>query len=243
MKKIVALLCFFALNGVAIADGTDERLKVMESSFDRGDADADAVRKICTEQTHFLQQAVEQDKSSAQFLLGICYSSGIGVNKNKDKANDLLKKSLEQGNAYARSYFDYLIHSKWAKAGIGDVSGLKLAIVECLNDNAGNEKKCALGTSGIIPKGSVLQNYGLEKEPLTATEDHAQVTGSDEDARFVIKGTEFLGNCTMVSFPKIDSVSGNIKWRIVASSNNDDKSIEANKKCASFITGAEAYSK
>ena len=38
---------------------------------------------------------------NAQYNLGICYKDGIGVNKDMDKAFELLNLSANQGNIYA----------------------------------------------------------------------------------------------------------------------------------------------
>lgn len=50
-------------------------------------------------------KAADQGNAIAQYKLGICYYNGIGVNKNKEKAMELVHKAAEQGYKQA---FEFL---------------------------------------------------------------------------------------------------------------------------------------
>ena len=49
-----------------------------------------------------LKKAAELGNSDAQCILGECYASGDGVEKDPKKAVDLLEKSVAQGNFLAK---------------------------------------------------------------------------------------------------------------------------------------------
>ncbi|MDR2571072.1 MAG: sel1 repeat family protein [Oscillospiraceae bacterium] len=52
-----------------------------------------------TEAVYWYEKAAEQGHSRAQWLLGACYSQGVGVSKDLDKAESWLLKSAQAGDA------------------------------------------------------------------------------------------------------------------------------------------------
>ncbi|MEN9910381.1 MAG: hypothetical protein RLZZ540_3540 [Bacteroidota bacterium] len=50
----------------------------------------------------YLKEAADNNDSMAQLYLGGCYLFGLGVEKNKEEANDWFKKSAAQGNEGAK---------------------------------------------------------------------------------------------------------------------------------------------
>ena len=52
-----------------------------------------------TEAVYWYEKAAEQGHSRAQWLLGACYSQGIGVDVNQEKAELWLLKSAQAGDA------------------------------------------------------------------------------------------------------------------------------------------------
>jgi len=82
-KQTLALLCFFSINGVAVADEIDSQLQAMiaekNATFKSKGSSESYYTKNCPKQLAFLQTFANQGKALAQALLGSCYSFGKGV--------------------------------------------------------------------------------------------------------------------------------------------------------------------
>ena len=55
-----------------------------------------------TNDVHRLTQAAEQGDADAQYKLGMCYLSGLGVAQDSAEAAKWLRKAAEQGDAYVQ---------------------------------------------------------------------------------------------------------------------------------------------
>ena len=53
-------------------------------------------------------KAVEKNNGRAQALLGVCYEFGLGVEKDLDKARELLQKAVSNGHVKAQERLDFL---------------------------------------------------------------------------------------------------------------------------------------
>ena len=58
------------------------------------------------------EKAVEQGYANAQFSLGLCYASGIGVDRDEQKAVELYKMAAERGNIGAKNYLEVCYYKK-----------------------------------------------------------------------------------------------------------------------------------
>ena len=57
-------------------------------------------------------QAAEQNYAKAQYVLGICYENGYGVEKNREEAREWYTKAAEQGNIYAQGNLGWLLYEQ-----------------------------------------------------------------------------------------------------------------------------------
>ncbi len=128
------------------------------------------------------------------------------------------------------AYQDYLSRSKWA-AALAAVTGTKLAIGECLNDNGGVGASCdSLGELNV---------YGITVVPTISdgTVSIASKTGGDAPA-IVITGQAALGGCTLELQSTVVAQAGTFNWQphftafTFPSTSTDD--------CLPFIKGSTA---
>ena len=96
----IALLCIFALSGIAIADDTLTRLKAMEAERDSAGKQQGTSETYysenCPKQLAFWQQAAQQGQAIAQLLLADCYASGKGIAKDEAQAVAWYRKAADQ---------------------------------------------------------------------------------------------------------------------------------------------------
>ena len=59
-----------------------------------------------------LKNKAEKGEATAQYLLGVCYADGIGVESNIDKAIELYNKSANQGNSQALYPLSFIYNLK-----------------------------------------------------------------------------------------------------------------------------------
>lgn len=126
------------------------------------------------------------------------------------------------------AYQDYMTRSKWAKA-VATVSAMKLAMGECINDNAGTVSACGTLSS--------LSKYGVTTMPTLMDGTNTMGTisifnqaggafASSIPASILISGSDPLANCTFLFRPSIQAGAGTIVWDIVASPTSCSKYIK-----------------
>ncbi|BDY13511.1 SEL1-like repeat protein [Hydrogenimonas cancrithermarum] len=84
------------------------------------------------------EMAIEEDGAEqAQFLLGLLYLKGLGVDRNLPKAKQLLGKAAELGNARAKCYLAevYLLQKKKERQTALKLlkEGKKAGALECVD--------------------------------------------------------------------------------------------------------------
>ena len=91
--------------------------QLVERAAEKGDSDAQILlckqymngtdgREVNTRKgLYWLQKAVDQGNPEAIMLLGYCYQTGKGVEKQPYKAENLFKTAAEAGNAYGCYYY------------------------------------------------------------------------------------------------------------------------------------------
>lgn len=112
-KQILALLCIFLINGVAIADGTQTsdvqlRLNALNTEvLAKGTQNQESIESYyvenCPSLFVFLRQTSGQGYAIAQYFLAGCYWYGAGVPKDQEQATNWFEKSAEQGYAPAQN--------------------------------------------------------------------------------------------------------------------------------------------
>lgn len=124
------------------------------------------------------------------------------------------------------AYQDYMTRSKWAKA-VTSISATKLAIAECLNNNAGIPESCNAVTS--------LSSYGITAAPSS----NADVSSYEITSKAGIKitGTSSLGLCSFDITPTVNQGAGTITWQASATAGTGTGFVPV-EKCRSFIKGA-----
>ena len=100
------------------------------------------------------------------------------------------------------AYQDYMTRAKWSKV-IATTSATKLAIGECMNDNA--------GAFGLCDSYAELGTYGISVAP--ATVDVEGITITVTGAGINMPGGASLDNCTVTMAPNLTANSGVIAWR------------------------------
>lgn len=125
------------------------------------------------------------------------------------------------------AYQDYMTRSKWAKA-ITSISATKLAIAECLNNNAGIPTSCGAVTS--------LSSYGITATPSSNT-DVSEYSLVADSAAIHIVGTTSLGLCIFDITPTVNQGAGTITWQASATAGAGNGAVTVDK-CRSFIKGA-----
>ena len=119
------------------------------------------------------------------------------------------------------AYQDYMTRSKWAKS-VATISALKLAMGECINDNAG-----VLSACGTL---SNLSKYGITALPtlmdgsttMGSVSIYAQAASGGFrpspaiDASIMISGSAPLAGCSFIFKPAYPQGAGVISWDVVA---------------------------
>ena len=104
------------------------------------------------------------------------------------------------------AYQDYLTRSKWSKV-VSTLESIKVALAECLNDNAVNPEKCD-GFEGI-------KDYGITALP--SLKDGATTLGvismpTTGLSNVVVSGNEPLAGCSFTFTPALQVSGGVINW-------------------------------
>jgi type IV pilus assembly protein PilA len=120
------------------------------------------------------------------------------------------------------AYQDYVTRAKWAKA-ISAIEPLKLAIGECVNDNAASFTTCDSTTD--------LNSYGITAMPSGTAVESAVVNVATTTAGIDINGTAVpgLGACRFELRPALTAGTGVISWTPV---------IVSGTGCAKYIKGS-----
>ncbi len=127
------------------------------------------------------------------------------------------------------AYQDYVVRSKWGKA-MTHISALKLAIGECLNDNAGNTTNC--NDFGAAELGK----YGITAAP-SSDGDFSSISIVSSNAAIRITGSSALAMCVFDLVPFIESAAGNITW--MASAQSPGTGGVGIEKCRTYIKDAK----
>jgi type IV pilus assembly protein PilA len=143
------------------------------------------------------------------------------------------------------AYQDYMTRAKWAKA-VASVSAIKLAISECINDNAG---QVLVGTCDVAGSdaATALGKYGVLDANITATNAPAAPATPPETQVSIIPNTGAiqlaettpgaLGGCTFQLLPSVAAQGGNvITWTITAAVAAPPASVATD--CTKFIKGS-----
>ena len=124
------------------------------------------------------------------------------------------------------AYQDYITRAKWGKA-LTALSATKLAIGECINDNAADLTACNTPAE--------LEAYGITALPS----DAAILEGGD----VTLTGNAVLTlrdaantTCRFAFTPNVDATAGTISWVPVASTTDANAFTLA--KCRSFVKGS-----
>lgn len=105
------------------------------------------------------------------------------------------------------AYQDYMTRTKWGDA-FAAVAGMKLAIGECLNDNAGTLTACdGVGTATTTD----LYDYGITANP-TLKYTGASTALQATTAGILITGGTELGSCNIELRPSYQAGQGQISW-------------------------------
>jgi len=127
------------------------------------------------------------------------------------------------------AYQDYVTRAKWGKV-IATGEGIKIAIGECLNDNAGVATECDDWTTA----GTELTKYGITAMPSTTDAEGAAISVTTNTAAIVFSGTGVpalggaaTGDCVFTMTPT-QGGTGSIMWPIGAAGTN----------CAKYVKGS-----
>ena len=123
------------------------------------------------------------------------------------------------------AYQDYVTRAKWGKT-ISGVAAMKLAIGECLNDNAGTVASCDTLAE--------LTPYGISAVPSGTAVEGATVTLTANTAAINIAGGAPLDSCIFAYTPTITVASGVISWVPVATAGGGATVAE----CRTFVKGS-----
>lgn len=127
-------------------------------------------------------------------------------------------------------YQDRMTKSKWAKT-IANVRALKLAVENCLSDNAGAFSQCDALVQGKIAAYGVTQYAAANGEFLS-------IDLIPNVAAIKIMGDEPLAYCILTISPSYSAQVGMITWDYAMTSTNS--SFADIDKCRSFVKGSTA---
>jgi len=97
------------------------------------------------------------------------------------------------------AYQDYITRAKWGDE-LSSAAGVKLAIGECLTDNAG-----AIGSCNSLAE---LNEYGITAMPSSKYGGATTVVATGIQ---IVGGTE-LGSCTFILTPAVTAGAGQVSW-------------------------------
>ena len=110
-----AVVALVAVSAAFFAGCKDKEAVKKEEAAKELKAAKDALKeKKFEDAVKSLQSASDKDESEATLLLAFCYGEGKGVEKDEDKAKDLVKKAADAGNVKAKflSLMEELDHSE-----------------------------------------------------------------------------------------------------------------------------------
>lgn len=110
------------------------------------------------------------------------------------------------------AYQDYITRTKWA-TNLSDISALKLAVTECLQDNT--------GASGSCDSAAELANYGVAGLP-TPTYAGAVALGNGggtNDVNITFTGTAEVGSFVYEAQSSLDASGTRIGWASIGADN------------------------
>jgi type IV pilus assembly protein PilA len=130
------------------------------------------------------------------------------------------------------AYQDYMTRAKWSKA-LATVDSLKLAMSECINDNAANLSACAdlnsLHKYGITALPSLMDGAS-SMGTVTIFSQAGGMLSTAVATSIAISGTSVLANCSMILRPVAQAGAGAISWDVIASPST----------CTKYVKGAVA---
>jgi len=145
-----------------------------------------------------------------------------------------MKKSLQQGFTLIElmivvaiigilaaiaipAYQDYITRAKWGDE-VSSIAALKLAVSECLSDNA--------GTVGNCDTLAETTPYGISQAPDSKYGAVTTLTGTT--AAILITGSAELGSCNFTFTPTTTMAKGQTVWAVGASTT----------ACQKFVKGS-----
>ena len=127
------------------------------------------------------------------------------------------------------AYQDYITRAKWGDE-LSNVAGLKLAIGECANDNAGNLGSCdLLGAAGT----GELAVYGITDAPTSKYGSTVTLVPTTAAIQIASAAGNELGECTFQLTPTFNAASGQMTWAPV-------KTAGADADCLKLVKGSSA---
>lgn len=112
----VMVLFLFQLKKSKRRRSVESLIRVTQVMADRNDVDAQfslallySEIKDDKETTEWLIKAAKRDHAHAQFLLGLTYADGLGVQRDKQEAIKWLSEAAKQGHAEAKNNLDALL--------------------------------------------------------------------------------------------------------------------------------------
>jgi TPR repeat protein len=100
-------LAKFYLDGVGVEKNFDKAIDYLQKAAEQGLEDAQKAlvhinAKIMEDRLPRLREAAEQGDADAQFDLFCCYWNGIGVEQDRNEADEWLQKAIDQGHEEAK---------------------------------------------------------------------------------------------------------------------------------------------
>lgn len=124
------------------------------------------------------------------------------------------------------SYKDYMTSSKWGKT-IAGVRALKLAVENCLSDNAGDTTQC----DSVTPSQGKIAAYGVSQY-AAANGDFLSIELIPNTAAIKITGDAPLSDCILTITPSFTQPVGMIMWTFTIASGSSAADVN---KCQSFV--------
>ena len=107
-------------------------------------------------------------------------------------------------------YKNYVTRAKW-QDNISQIASTKLAISECLQNQAGVFANCDVGTATT---GNLAINVGYQGLPAATTTMNAP-TITAGTAAIVIIGTATVGGCTVTASPTLPAAGNAVIWTYI----------------------------
>ena len=107
------------------------------------------------------------------------------------------------------AYQDYITKSKWSGV-VAEINPLKLAIAECLQDNAGNSASCDAAVAGE------LQDYGIAALPTPKNAGAVTLASGgaagDNDVTIQTTGSAAIGGYVYEIQSQLDASGTRLQW-------------------------------